>query len=560
MDNLEKEALLRSKEFIENEKEYRLGFIEAEMSNPKTKSLGETTVSDTTEGIKTILDVDMDLAELFDKTLKSREFDLFFDNVLCSLKSGGRIIISGCGSTGRLAMRIENSWRIAISDLCKQGMDVSAYEDKVLSLMTGGDYTIIRAVESFEDYIALGAKQAEDLCLCEKDILVGVTATGETTSILGTAKQALSDGAKVWMIICSEPASVMKKLDRANAVFSHPNCKSIYMKCGGMAVTGSTRMQSSTIEQAVISSCLEMCLSDIVRDSNISKEDHKNYLSEGFKKCICTIASDTAVESIKNQAETESSLYEKSGLVTYYADEYLLDVLADTTERGPTFCIPPFKPKSLKGAVPSWSFVKNPTLDTKKAWTKCFERQPRCINYTVEDYRKIGVTEKDIQKIPKIDCDALYEFEIGFEPDTERQGQNSLATWIGLDDNIPEEFYKHAKAYENHSVMTLADVYENIPETKLHIFQHIAMKIMINTMSTITMAKIGRIRGNYMVYVNISNKKLVDRATRIISELCDIDYEKANYELFLSKLHFEAKNNPNGPVVIETIDRLKNLK
>ena len=80
------------------------------------------------------------------------------------------------------------------------------------------------------------------------------------------------------------------------------------------------------------------------------------------------------------------------------------------------------------------------------------------------------------------------------------------------------------------------------------------MKIMINTMSTITMARIGRIRENYMVYVNISNKKLVDRATRIIAKLCNIDYEKANYELFLSKVSFEMQNNPNGPLVIETLN------
>jgi len=106
--------------------------------------------------------------------------------------------------------------------------------------------------------------------------------------------------------------------------------------------------------------------------------------------------------------------------------------------------------------------------------------------------------------------------------------------------------------------MTLSSVSKDIPQTKLHIFEHIAMKIMINTMSTITMAKMGRIRGNYMVYVNISNKKLIDRATRIIAQLCDIEYEKANYELFLSKVNFEMQNNPNGPVVIETLNRIKN--
>ncbi|MBE7046401.1 MAG: hypothetical protein E7396_03195 [Ruminococcaceae bacterium] len=558
MTNLEEKALQRSKEFLENEKEYRLGFVEAELPNPKTAHLGEITVKDTKAGIKSILDVDLDLADVYNQIIHSEYFDQFYENVLSSLINGGRIVVSGCGSTGRLAMRLENSWRCAIADLCKTGMDLSAYEDKVISLMTGGDYTIIRAVESFEDYIELGAKQAEDLCLCEKDILVGVTATGETTSILGTAKQALADGAKVWMIVCSDPMPVMKKLDRARDVFGHSNCNAIYMKCGGMAVTGSSRMQSSTIEQAIIASCLEMCLSEIISDSDINKDAHKNQLSTDFKKCIIAVSDDTVVETIKTQAETECQLYEKNGLITYYADEYLLDVLADTTERGPTFCVPPFKPKSMINAVPSWSFVKNPTLNTEEAWEKCFERSPRCINYTAEDYRKIGITEADIQKIPQIDCKALYEFQIGYESNAEREGDNTLATWIGLDDKVPDEFYEQAKAFETCTVMTLSSVSKDIPQTKLHIFEHIAMKIMINTMSTITMAKMGRIRGNYMVYVNISNKKLIDRATRIIAQLCDIEYEKANYELFLSKVNFEMQNNPNGPVVIETLNRIKN--
>ena len=83
------------------------------------------------------------------------------------------------------------------------------------------------------------------------------------------------------------------------------------------------------------------------------------------------------------------------------------------------------------------------------------------------------------------------------------------------------------------------------------------MKIMINDMSTATMAKIGRIRGNYMVYLNISNKKLIDRATRIIADLCNISYEQTNYELYLSKLYFEKNNIANGSVVTETMNRLK---
>ena len=556
MDKLKQEAKKLSNEFLENEKEYRLGFIEAETSNPKTKTFGETAARNTYEGVKCLLSVDVDLIDLFKKTLYTKEFDAFYSDVLFSLKNGGRIVVSGCGSTGRLAMRIENSWRDAIKNLVSNGMDVSKYEDRIVSLMTGGDYTVIRAVESFEDYIELGQRQAADLHLTKNDILVGVTATAETTSILGTAKQALADGAKVWMIVCSNPYESVKKLSRAKTVYTHKNTSYIYMKCGGMAITGSTRMQSSTIEQAVISTCLEMCLCELM-GKKTDTERYKEMLAIGFEKCINSLLNDNVIESIVNQAEAEAKLYEKGGLVTYFADEYLLDVLTDTTERGPTFCTPPFKSITMPDVQPSWSFVKNPTLDTKSAWTKCFERLPRCIDYTKNDYEKIGIKEQDIKKIPDIDYNALCNFRIGNEPDKEREGKNTLATWISLDNKIPEKFYDFAKNFENLSAMTLSPDKESITETKLNIFEHLAMKIMINAMSTVTMAKIGRICGNYMVYLNISNKKLIDRATRIISDLCDISYEQANYELYLSKLYFEKNNIANGSVVTETMNRIK---
>jgi len=65
----------------------------------------------------------------------------------------------------------------------------------------------------------------------------------------------------------------------------------------------------------------------------------------------------------------------------------------------------------------------------------------------------------------------------------------------------------------------------------------------------------GKICGNYMICINIANKKLVDRATRIIADLCKLDYEKANYELFCEKLLME-KEGKQGSVVQSVLNRL----
>ena len=61
----------------------------------------------------------------------------------------------------------------------------------------------------------------------------------------------------------------------------------------------------------------------------------------------------------------------------------------------------------------------------------------------------------------------------------------------------------------------------------------------INAVSTSTMAVFGRICGNYMSFVDMSNKKLVDRGARIIEDLCGVPYEKALEELYFSALLIE---------------------
>jgi N-acetylmuramic acid 6-phosphate (MurNAc-6-P) etherase len=46
------------------------------------------------------------------------------------------------------------------------------------------------------------------------------------------------------------------------------------------------------------------------------------------------------------------------------------------------------------------------------------------------------------------------------------------------------------------------------------------------------MVRLGRVTGNHMIYVVPSNLKLIDRATRYISRLADLSYERANELLF----------------------------
>ncbi len=55
-----------------------------------------------------------------------------------------------------------------------------------------------------------------------------------------------------------------------------------------------------------------------------------------------------------------------------------------------------------------------------------------------------------------------------------------------------------------------------------------AQKIVLNMISTAVMIRLGRVKGNRMVDMQLSNDKLVDRGTRMVMAELDITYDEAN--------------------------------
>ena len=100
-----------------------------------------------------------------------------------------------------------------------------------------------------------------------------------------------------------------------------------------------------------------------------------------------------------------------------------------------------------------------------------------------------------------------------------------------------------------------------LPDTTspIRLWERLAAKLVLNTISTATMGRMGRLVGNWMVHVDISNKKLIDRGTRLVSELTGLDYEQACRELFLTSATIGSSLSPGEPrpsAVALTIERL----
>ena len=153
------------------------------------------------------------------------------DVIAAQLKQGGRLVYSGCGTSGRLG----------ILDAVECPPTYSTDPGEVIGLIAGGNEAIFRAKEGAEDDEALGAEDLKKIDFGSKDVLVGIAASGRTPYVLGAMNYAREQGAHVIGISCNPGSQVEKTAEIA-----------ITPTPGPEVVTGSTRMKSGTAQKMVL--------------------------------------------------------------------------------------------------------------------------------------------------------------------------------------------------------------------------------------------------------------------------------------------------------------------
>ena len=249
------------------------------------------------------------------------------------------------------------------------------------------------------------------------------------------------------------------------------------------------------------------------------------------------------VDVLSDYMQFECAIYKKGGRITYYADDYMLDIFTDTTERSPTFMLPGFK-KITDNVLPEpWAFARNPLLGTEEAIRRAFGgRLPRCLEWTVDDYTQmVGADSPVTANPPKVALADILQIPVGNEPLPSRSATGNdaavLFSFGAPREDLSNAYNREAAAFRQ--TYRLSVPFE--PEvTRMHVFDHLAVKLMFNTISTGTMVLFGRVAGNWMSYVAVSNKKLIDRAIRLISELGEVDYVTAAETLFRAMEDLDA--------------------
>ena len=151
------------------------------------------------------------------------------DLALDRWRRGGRIVLFGAGTSGRLAML----------DAAELPPTYGAPRDRYLARLAGGAGAFQAAREGVEDDPADGASAAADLT--RADLAVGIAASGRTPWVLGALGEARRRGAATVGLACVPRPALAELCD-----------VSIAVETGAEAVAGSTRMKAGTAQKLVL--------------------------------------------------------------------------------------------------------------------------------------------------------------------------------------------------------------------------------------------------------------------------------------------------------------------
>ena len=240
--------------------------------------------------------------------------------------------------------------------------------------------------------------------------------------------EARENGADVFFVF-NNPADVLARhVERSRKVIEDAGITKLDLSCGPMALAGSTRMQATTAELLVVGAALETALAQSL-GGKLSGEELSQLgiavrpaadFARQYGDLLDELASNEAVEAIAAMVQFEEQLYRRKGLVTYMADECLLDIFTDTTERSPTFMLPKFRACDDSISLPPWAFVKDPLRTTSQAWDAVLHRRPRCLEWDAELYRRLKAPARLISDPPRLSAAEMFAFKIGNEPDDSR--------------------------------------------------------------------------------------------------------------------------------------------
>ncbi len=200
--------------------------LKTEMRNPDTYGIDKMSTS---QMLEIINNENAKVTVAVEKALP--EIALVCDAVADAIKSGGRIFYIGSGTSGRLA----------VCDAAECPPTFGVPYDLFNGIIAGGEKCMFRAAENAEDNPEAGIDDLKERNFCDKDILIGISASGSATYVISAVKYAKSIGAKAFSITNNPESELGEAAD-----------VDICADTGAEVITGSTRMKAGTAQKIIL--------------------------------------------------------------------------------------------------------------------------------------------------------------------------------------------------------------------------------------------------------------------------------------------------------------------
>ena len=197
-----------------------------ELANPKSRDIDRLS---TLEIVSIINDEDKTVAAAVSAVLApiARAVDLIAER----LSAGGHLFYVGTGTSGRLGVLDASEWPPTFG--------VST--DLARGIIAGGYDALRRSVEGAEDQAAQGALDLQNAGATSRDVVVGISASGNTPYTVGAVEHARGLGAATIGVTCNPDSTLA-----ASAGIS------IAPVVGPEVIAGSSRMKAGTAQKVVL--------------------------------------------------------------------------------------------------------------------------------------------------------------------------------------------------------------------------------------------------------------------------------------------------------------------
>ncbi|ACS86552.1 N-acetylmuramic acid 6-phosphate etherase [Musicola paradisiaca] len=203
-----------------------LGALISETRNPASMSLDQLS---TLEMMALFNQEDRKVPEAISQILP--DIAAVVDATADCLKSGGRLIYMGAGTSGRLG----------VLDASECPPTFGIPHDCVIGLIAGGSGAMFKAVEGAEDDPQLGGSDLAALSLSSADMVIGLAASGRTPYVIGGLRYARRLGCRTAAISCNPLSPIAQEAEFA-----------ISPVVGPEVLTGSTRLKSGTAQKLIL--------------------------------------------------------------------------------------------------------------------------------------------------------------------------------------------------------------------------------------------------------------------------------------------------------------------